>query len=220
MRTGSAELMKTYLAQGLRFADHRRQSAPTHSGRPGDRGQLAVAGGTGDGYRRAGDRGRVGALLVAPRRLRRRRSEAFYAGAVSGGAMIGAGSNQTDESSSSSFAWWAQSNGISRPWARFSSRRAADAYQAAIDRLENSSYRNALAEFRRDHLRHITEFGDILSSMGRTPPKEGDMKALLTKGKVVIAGLMACRRIRGTCCRTVWQERRHCEWILEQLKHH
>jgi hypothetical protein len=39
-------------------------------------------------------------------------------------------------------------------------------------------------------LRHITELGDILSSMGRTPPKEGDMKALLTKGKVVIAGLM------------------------------
>ena len=26
--------------------------------------------------------------------------------------------------------------------------------------------------------------------MGRTPPKEGDMKPLLTKGKVVIAGLM------------------------------
>ena len=39
-------------------------------------------------------------------------------------------------------------------------------------------------------MRHITELGDILSSMGRTPPKEGDMKALLTKGKVVIAGLM------------------------------
>ena len=65
-----------------------------------------------------------------------------------------------------------------------------DAYQAAIDRLENSGYRNALAEFKRDHLRHITELGDILSSMGRTPPKEGDMKALLTKGKVVIARLM------------------------------
>jgi hypothetical protein len=47
-----------------------------------------------------------------------------------------------------------------------------------------------LAEFKRDHLRHITELGDILSRMGRTPPKEGDMKALLTKGKVVIAGLM------------------------------
>ena len=67
---------------------------------------------------------------------------------------------------------------------------AADAYQAAIDRLEDSSYRTRLAEFMRDHLRHITELGEILSSMGRTPPKEGDMKALLTKGKVVIAGLM------------------------------
>ena len=43
---------------------------------------------------------------------------------------------------------------------------------------------------RRSHLRHITELGDILLSMGRTPPKEGDMKPLLTKGKVVIAGLM------------------------------
>jgi uncharacterized protein (TIGR02284 family) len=67
---------------------------------------------------------------------------------------------------------------------------AADAYQAAIDRLQNSSYRSSLAEFKRDHLRHITELGDILSSMGRTPPKEGDMKALLAKGKVVIAGLI------------------------------
>jgi hypothetical protein len=104
--------------------------------------------------------------------------------------MIGAGSNRADESSPSSFASWAQNNRISRRWARFSSRGAADAYQVAIDRLENSSYRNALAEFKRDHLRHITELGDILSRMGRTPPKEGDMKPLLTKGKVVIAGLM------------------------------
>jgi hypothetical protein len=122
-------------------------------------------------------------------------------------------------------------------------RRAADAYQAAIDRLENSSYRNALAEFKRGHLRHITELGDILSSMGRTPPKEGDMKALLTKGKVVIAGLMGDEAIlqamrtneadtntayeravnfkdlqantRGVLQYGLADERRHCEWILE-----
>ena len=122
-------------------------------------------------------------------------------------------------------------------------RRAADAYQAAIDRLENSSYRNALAEFKRDHLRHITELGDILSRMGRTPPKEGDMKALLTKGKVVIAGLMGDEAIlqamrtneadtntayeravnfkdlqantRGVLQNGLADERRHCEWILE-----
>ena len=123
---------------------------------------------------------------------------------------------------------------------------AADAYQAAIDRLENSSFRSALAEFKRDHLRHITELGDILSRMGRTPPKEGDMKALLTKGKVVIAGLMGDESIlqamrtneadtntayeravnfkglqantRDVLERGLEDERRHCGWILETLK--
>jgi uncharacterized protein (TIGR02284 family) len=123
---------------------------------------------------------------------------------------------------------------------------AADAYQAAVDRLENSSYRSYLGEFKRDHLRHITELGDILSSMGRTPPKEGDMKALLTKGKVVIAGLMGDESIlqamrtneadtntayeravnfkglqantRDVLERGLEDERRHCEWILETLK--
>ncbi len=124
---------------------------------------------------------------------------------------------------------------------------AADAYQAAIDRLENSSYRTRLTEFKRDHLRHITELGDILSSMGRSPPKEGDMKALLAKGKVVIAGLMGdeailqAMRTNEADTNTAYEravnfnglqantrevlqhgladERRHCEWILEQLKH-
>ena len=123
---------------------------------------------------------------------------------------------------------------------------AADAYQAAIDRLENSSFRSALAEFKRDHLRHITELGDILSRMGRTPPKEGDVKALLTKGKVVIAGLMGDESIlqamrtneadtntayeravnfkglqantRDVLERGLEDERRHCGWILETLK--
>ena len=123
---------------------------------------------------------------------------------------------------------------------------AADAYQAAIDRLENASFRSSLAQFKRDHLRHITELGDIVSSMGRTPPKEGDMKALLTKGKVVIAGLMADESIlqamrtneadtntvyeravqfhgvpsdtRDVLQRGLEDERRHCEWILETLK--
>jgi uncharacterized protein (TIGR02284 family) len=123
---------------------------------------------------------------------------------------------------------------------------AADAYQAAIDRLENSSYRTRLAEFKRDHLRHITELSEILSDMGRTPPKEGDMKALLTKGKVIIAGLMGDEAVlqamrtneadtntayeravnfkglqantREVLQRGLEDERRHCEWILETLK--
>ena len=60
---------------------------------------------------------------------------------------------------------------------------AADAYQAAIDRIDDARYRSALAEFKRDHLRHIVELSDILSSIGRTPPKDGDMKGFLTKAR-------------------------------------
>ena len=107
---------------------------------------------------------------------------------------------------------------------------AADAYQAAIDRLENSSYRTGLAEFKRDHLRHITELGDILSSMGRTPPKEGEKpswprarwsspvmgdEAILQAMRTNEADtntatsapsiLKGCRRTRGMSCSAVWR---------------
>jgi uncharacterized protein (TIGR02284 family) len=123
---------------------------------------------------------------------------------------------------------------------------AADAYQAAIDRLENKQFRDALAEFKRDHLRHIAELSDILSGMGRTPPKEGDMKGILTKGKVVIGGLLGDESIlqamrsneadtntayeravqfpglpsntREVLERGLEDERRHCQWILDTLK--
>jgi bacterioferritin (cytochrome b1) len=119
---------------------------------------------------------------------------------------------------------------------------AAAAYEAAINRLQEARLR----EFKGDHLRHIAELGDILVEMGRTPPKEGDMKGLLTRGKVVIGGLMGDKAIlramrtneadtniayeravafhglstdtRDVLERGLADERRHCEWILEQLK--
>jgi uncharacterized protein (TIGR02284 family) len=72
---------------------------------------------------------------------------------------------------------------------------AADAYQAAIDRLQDAGFRSALTGFRQDHLRHIEEVGELLSAMGGKPPKEGDMKRLLAKGKVVLAGLMGDKAI-------------------------
>jgi uncharacterized protein (TIGR02284 family) len=123
---------------------------------------------------------------------------------------------------------------------------AAGAYQAAIDRLEDSRFRARLTEFKGDHLRHIEELGEILSGMGRTPPKGGDMKSILASGKVVIAGLIGDKAIlqamrtneadtntayeravnfhalpsatRTTLQRGLEDERRHCEWILETLK--
>src|SRR5258708_20035365 len=66
---------------------------------------------------------------------------------------------------------------------------AAEAYQAAVDRLENATYKSALTEFREDHLRHTRELGECLRAVGKAPPTEGDIKQFLTKGKAVIAGL-------------------------------
>ena len=123
---------------------------------------------------------------------------------------------------------------------------AADAYEAAINRLQEARFRDRLREFKGDHLRHIAELGDILVEMGRTPPKEGDMKSYLTQGKVVLGGLMGDKAIlqamrtneadtntayeravafhglntetREVLQRGLQDERRHCEWILDQLK--
>lgn len=122
---------------------------------------------------------------------------------------------------------------------------AADAYQAAIDRLDDPSFRSSLSEFKGDHLRHIDELGVVLSGLGRTPPKDGDMKSLLIRGKVVMGGLMGDKAIlqamrtneadtntayeravqfrdlpqgvRDALQRGLEDERRHCEWILTTL---
>jgi uncharacterized protein (TIGR02284 family) len=72
---------------------------------------------------------------------------------------------------------------------------AADAYQAAIDRVQDTGFRSVLAAFKQDHLRHIEELGQFLTKMGKTPPEEGDMKSLLTQGKVILGGLMGDKAI-------------------------
>ncbi len=122
---------------------------------------------------------------------------------------------------------------------------AAEAYQAAIDRLENASYRTTLASFKQDHLRHTQELGDCLTSLGKTPPKEGDMKGMLTKGKVVLGGLVGDKailqamktneddtntayeravkhkdttpQIQTVLERALGDERRHREWMVETI---
>jgi hypothetical protein len=81
---------------------------------------------------------------------------------------------------------------------------AADAYQAAIDRLDDPAFRSTLAQFKGDHLRHIDELGTVLMGMGRTPPKQGSFKSILARGKVVIGGLAGdkARRSSKRCART------------------
>lgn len=64
---------------------------------------------------------------------------------------------------------------------------AIAAYKAAIERLEDTSYKSRLAEFMGDHERHVTELSRIIQKQGGTPPDSGDFKQVLTAGKVKIA---------------------------------
>jgi len=68
---------------------------------------------------------------------------------------------------------------------------AADAYEAAIERLENPEYQRKLEEFKRDHERHIEELSTLLRKNHHEVPEKGIVgKQLLTTGKVVMANLV------------------------------
>lgn len=122
---------------------------------------------------------------------------------------------------------------------------AVEAYQAAIDRIDSAPFRKQLTEFMADHVRHTQELGRILVEAGRTAPSKGDMKSVLTKGKVVLASLAgdkailmamktneddtntayerafdhpeATGRLRDCLRQGLDDERRHRDWIEKQL---
>jgi uncharacterized protein (TIGR02284 family) len=72
---------------------------------------------------------------------------------------------------------------------------AAAAYRAAIDRLRNRTYAATLTAFLADHERHTLELAPVVKALGEDPATVGDVKGILTKGKVVIAGLIGDRLI-------------------------
>lgn len=125
---------------------------------------------------------------------------------------------------------------------------AIEAYQEAIERLENGSYRMKLQEFREDHERHTRNLAAHVARLGGTPATGPDLMRHLTKGKVVIADLigqdhailLAMRAneevtnkryevalaadlgmdpdTRSTIESNLADERRHREWISLHLK--
>ncbi len=122
---------------------------------------------------------------------------------------------------------------------------AIEAYDEAISRLENAEAKAKLTEFRDDHKRHTEKLAPFLSQHGRNVPNKGNFKRVLTKGKVVMAGLMGDKAIlmamktneedtntayeravnhkeAPASLREVFQsnladERRHREWIVAHL---
>jgi uncharacterized protein (TIGR02284 family) len=72
---------------------------------------------------------------------------------------------------------------------------AIAAYRAAIDKLESAEDKGALRGFMADHERHTVDLRPFVERFGEKPAEGGDVKAILTKGKVVIAGLMGDKAI-------------------------
>ncbi|MBS0351305.1 MAG: ferritin-like domain-containing protein [Proteobacteria bacterium] len=72
---------------------------------------------------------------------------------------------------------------------------AVEAYKAAIERLENNSYKEKLKQFMQDHIRHTTELSQLLSQHQVKAPTGPGSKSLLAKGKVVLGGLVGDKTI-------------------------
>lgn len=123
---------------------------------------------------------------------------------------------------------------------------ALSAYKAAIDRLDDPICRSVLREFMMDHRRHTEDLSPVVTALGGVAPTEGDMKVLLTKGKVLVGqitgdhGILAAMRsneddtnkayenavrrsdvpadIRPILERALADERRHRAWIEGTLQ--
>ena len=67
---------------------------------------------------------------------------------------------------------------------------AIEAYEAAINRLDNASYKTKMKEFRSDHERHREEITALLKENEVDLPTMPSPKEWLAQGKVVLANLM------------------------------
>jgi hypothetical protein len=67
---------------------------------------------------------------------------------------------------------------------------AAEAYDAAINRLDNQAYKTQLSQFKADHERHIREFSNYLRAQNEEVPDGPSGKQWLAKGKVVLANMV------------------------------
>ncbi|MBX3219759.1 MAG: DUF2383 domain-containing protein [Labilithrix sp.] len=72
---------------------------------------------------------------------------------------------------------------------------AIEAYEVAIDRIDDDGDKAQLAEFKGDHERHVCEMHPLVVELGEKPVEKADIKRVLTKGKVVLASLVGDRMV-------------------------
>jgi rubrerythrin len=67
---------------------------------------------------------------------------------------------------------------------------AIAAYDSCIDRLDDKELSAQIANFKDDHLLHLQTLRAMASELGVDAPAEGDMKQMLTTGKIALADIM------------------------------
>jgi rubrerythrin len=67
---------------------------------------------------------------------------------------------------------------------------AIAAYDSCIERLDDKTLSANIAEFKQDHLQHVVVLNEMARELGIEAPTEGDMKQMLTTGKIALADLM------------------------------
>jgi uncharacterized protein (TIGR02284 family) len=72
---------------------------------------------------------------------------------------------------------------------------AVEAYEVAIDRLDDEGDKAQFAELKEDHERHVRELQPLVAELGEEPATKPDIKQVLTKGKVVLASTAGDRLI-------------------------
>ncbi|NWJ25609.1 ferritin-like domain-containing protein [Rhizobium sp. RM] len=72
---------------------------------------------------------------------------------------------------------------------------AIAAYDSCIDRLDNKEFAAKIAAFKTDHLQHVRVLTEMAQELGIHAPAEGDMKQLLTTGKIALADIIGDRAI-------------------------
>ncbi|MTD99175.1 DUF2383 domain-containing protein [Paracoccus sp. YIM 132242] len=66
---------------------------------------------------------------------------------------------------------------------------AIAAYESTIERLGDAALSRQVDAFRQDHLQHLEVLQEMASQTGAEAPQQGDMKQLLTTGKIALADL-------------------------------
>jgi len=67
---------------------------------------------------------------------------------------------------------------------------AIAAYDSCIERLDDKQLSAQIASFKKDHLQHVATLTEMAHELGIKAPTEGDIKQMLTTGKIALAGLI------------------------------